>query len=65
MMRTPAEVSCRFADAINAGDLESALACWAVRAGSWLAWSGALLRWLSYLRRGEGDCAGVMEQKLA
>jgi SnoaL-like domain len=26
--RTPAEVSHRFADAINAGDLESALACW-------------------------------------
>jgi ketosteroid isomerase-like protein len=26
--RTPAEVSQRFAEAINAGDLESALACW-------------------------------------
>jgi hypothetical protein len=26
--RTPSEVSHRFADAINAGDLESALACW-------------------------------------
>ena len=26
--RTPAEVSHRFAEAINAGDLESALACW-------------------------------------
>jgi ketosteroid isomerase-like protein len=26
--RTPSEVSRRFADAINAGDLESALACW-------------------------------------
>ena len=26
--RTPSEVSHRFAEAINAGDLESALACW-------------------------------------
>jgi hypothetical protein len=26
--RTPAEVSRRFAEAINAGDLEGALACW-------------------------------------
>lgn len=26
--RTPSEVSLRFADAINAGDLDAALACW-------------------------------------